>query len=105
MSQHCFYTAHEKEEIQIVMGWDRPLQGYFMVIQKDFDGDIPFWSNLDHEPSHPNNLDAFLSVLDKLNIKIPLQMIDEILEDGKNNMGNKVILHSIEDGIYTRKIF
>lgn len=100
MSQHYFYTKHENEESKITMGWDRPLQGYFMVIEKNSDKDDPFWSNLDYEKSHSKELDDFLSKLDQFKIKIPQQMIDEIIRDGKNGEGNKEIIDYIEKGIY-----
>ena len=104
MSQHIFYTMHENEQTKIMMGWDRPLQGFFMVIEKDSDIDRPFWSNLFQKPSHQKTLDGYLSLLDKFKIQIPQKMIDEILADGKNNEGNKEIKHSIDGGAYKREV-
>lgn len=54
MSQHHFYTTHEGVGAHVYMGWDKPLQGFFLVIEKDNDEDEPFWSNLNNciEP-HP----------------------------------------------------
>ncbi len=66
MSQHIFYTMREGEQTKIMMGWDRPLQGYFMVIEKETDVDVPFWSNLYQKLSNHKNLDSFLSVLEQL---------------------------------------
>lgn len=104
MSQHLFCTLHDNTPTRILMGWDRPLQGYFMVIEKpDIDEDEPFWSNLTHcEPSHPKNLKPFLAVLKKLSITVPLKMIEEVLEDGVTNHGNKEVTHKVEGEIYER---
>jgi hypothetical protein len=85
MSQHYFDTTWGSQLISILMGWDRPLQGYFMVIESP-ENDEPLWCNLSHEPSHPDIL----------------EMIQEILEDGAKNVGNKQVRHSLEDGIYAR---
>jgi hypothetical protein len=101
MSQHYFDTTWGSQLISILMGWDRPLQGYFMVIESP-ENDEPLWCNLSHEPSHPDILEPFLAILADLNITIPLQMIQEILEDGAKNVGNKQVRHSLEDGIYAR---
>lgn len=104
MSQHIFYTIHNDELISILMGWDKPLQGYFMVIDKpDLGLDEPFWSNLiNNNPNYPKTLDPFLKILSKLKITVPKQMIDEILADGDQNLGNKEVLHSFYDGMYKR---
>ena len=104
MSQHINFTSHNNELTSVLMGWDKPLQGFFMVIDKpDLGLDEPFWSNLnDHNPNYPKTLYSFLKILFKLKITVPKQMIDEILADGEQNMGNKEVFHSFYDGIYTR---
>lgn len=107
MSQHHFYTMHNNEISHVLLGWDRPLNGFFMVIEKPSDkGDKPFWSNLDKsdwdDVAHPNNLSEFLVVLSNLSISIPQQMHNELLQDQLENMGNKEIVHCIKNGIYQR---
>lgn len=37
MSQHHFHTIHNGQETHILMGWDRPMQGFFLVIEKEDD--------------------------------------------------------------------
>ena len=103
MSQHYFSTHHEGVETTVLMGWDRPLKGYFMVIEKVDDEDLPFWSNLDCVESHPDSLDPFLAVLDQLGIKLPPQMILEVLDDAVQNMGNKRVTHQVVEGVYSRE--
>ncbi len=104
MSQHIYFTSHNNELTSVLMGWDKPLQGFFMVIDKpDLGLDEPFWSNLiDHIPNYPKTLDSFLKVLSKFKISVPKQMIEEVLADGEQNFGNKEVLHSFFDGIYKR---
>ena len=94
MTQRSHYVNHEGETTLIFMGWDRPLQGFFMVIEKPSDKDKPFWSNLnDTSESFPKTLDNFLNVLTKHNIKIPDEMIKGLLEDQCLNVGDKEVRH------------
>ena len=102
MSQHYFITTHDKLETIVTMGWDRPLQGYFMFIEKESDKNEPFWLNLNEREPHPKTLNQFLMVLDRLGIFLPVQMIDEVWNDGINNCGNKYVWHNVVDGKYQR---
>ncbi len=111
MSQHYFSTEHEGEPIRVVMGYDRPLDGYFMVIEKEFkyeyeegdEDDTLIYSNLFEENSHPNNLDGYLAVLTAMNIAVPQQMLDEIKQDFLHRVGNKVVYHTLDNGQYSRE--
>ena len=85
------------------MGWDRPLQGFFMVIHKENDPeDEPFWSNLNHDPSHPQTLQPFIDVLGALEIHLPTEMIAEIHHDACINQGNKQVIHVLTPKGYHR---
>ena len=64
MSQHHFTVIHNGEETEILMGWDKLLQGFFLVIEKLSDEDEPFWSIL-------------LTILDSLKIGLFNFLIDE----------------------------
>lgn len=84
MSQHHFYTQYNGEKTHVLMGWDYTLQGFFLVIKKESDEDVPFWSNLnaeDKEEALPKNLKSFLDILKKLDIEILVEMLEEINQD------------------------
>ena len=34
MSRHCFDTSHKGFPITVVLGWDRPMQYFFLTIEK-----------------------------------------------------------------------
>lgn len=103
MSQHHFYTQHDSVITHVLMGWDRPLQGFFMVIEKEKDLDHPFWSNLSEtDHPHPRTLNPFLEVLDQLSIAIPTPMIEALLEDQRSNTGNKQVIHRLTSQGYVR---
>lgn len=94
MSQHCFDTLHDGKKTRIVMGWDRPLQGFFMYIEKEDDEDVPYWSNLDWEDSHPRTLQPFIEALKALNISVPNKLLAAVVADGENNAGNRDVFYS-----------
>jgi len=95
MSQHHLYLEHEGKNTHILMGWDRPMQGYFLVIEKDAAEDEPYWSNLTHaDDPYPKSIKPYLEVLRDFNIDIPDSMIEALEEDGKTNAGNREVLHT-----------
>lgn len=107
MSRHIFETYYKDEEVKIVAGWDRSLQGFFMTIERlsasgNDDDDNYIYSNLNEENSH--TFTPFVRVLVDLGINIPKQMIDEIVQDGIVNAGNKGVVHYyLKDGVYGRR--
>ena len=105
MSQHIFETEHDGGLRKVFAGWDRPLQGFYMTIENttpDEDTDEVFiFNNLVLKDSHPT-FEPFIHALVDLGLVIPKEMIDEIVADGKVDIGNKVVEHSNE-GEYKRK--
>jgi hypothetical protein len=92
MSQHHFSLIHEGVETHVLMGWDKPTQGYFLVIEKDSDDDEPFWSNLNRcTDPHPKTLDPFIKVLKELNIEVPQNMITAVKKNGLDNAENEEV--------------
>lgn len=105
MSKHLFKTKYQNEPIIIHMGWDRPLQGFFMFIERpncNLEEGRYLYSNLDNEESHPKRLSPFLEVLRGLGLVVPDPMIDEVLADKTINCGNKIVEHQIHEGAYKR---
>jgi hypothetical protein len=93
MSQHYFETLHQGEMTEVLMGWDQPCQGFFLVISKQSDEEEPFYSNLYERNPHPQDLDYFLGVLKRFDITIPQTMINALREDKRSNAGNKHVSH------------
>jgi hypothetical protein len=83
------------------MGWDRPLSGFFMVIDytdgkcaKDEGDEGLLYDNLEDEKLQefmgvPPELDYFVAKLAELKIEIPNAMVEQILHDCEVNMGNR----------------
>jgi hypothetical protein len=95
MSQHFFNTTHKGEAITVMMGWDKPLQGFFMVIEDKASKEDDFiYSNLeDPELAQAGGLaqtiEPFVNKLDELGIEVPVEMLEGVEIDGIFNVGNK----------------
>lgn len=111
MSQHYVYTELNGEKIIVLLGWDRPLSGYFMVVIKpiekiDEDGesyteDEYLYSNLEdrnlsfglsQEPEY------FKEILTKMAIVIPDEAFQIITNDGRLDVGNDVNFYDVVNG-------
>lgn len=99
MSQHHYACTWKGQPITIMMGWDRPLQGYFMVIEHDdFNGDDEgfIYSNLNDPELKPSrgmsqSVGYLLERLIGLGLKVPQRMLDAIEADAKVNAGNREV--------------
>lgn len=88
MSQHIIKTKIAEKEVVVVIGFDRPLQHYHMVVQ--LDGDY-IWSNLNLEHGGVLDIDLYLFVLQGFGIVLPADMINELVCDRLESPGtNKV---------------
>lgn len=105
MSQHYFETTYNGQPITIQMGYDRPIQYYFMVIEitGGEDDESLIYSNLDQSNPHPQTLAPYIQKLEEMGVTVPEEMLAEIAEDGANNVGNKEVFHSLVDGQHIRK--
>lgn len=116
MSQHTCDTTFttvkgETVSVEILMGWDRLLQQFFLVVEVvDMDVDIDFsdlpvtlretslpdegiiYSNLCDYTTN-KDLPYFTNKLKELGISLPNGMLDEVIVDQANNVGNREMKH------------
>lgn len=97
MSQHFFSTTYQGQPVIVCLGWDRPLQGFFMFIEKESateDADPEYvYLNLEDPKlklGFHSDITYFVDVLARLEISVPEKMILEAMKDKKNNTGNRV---------------
>ena len=95
MSRHSFDTVCDGRPVQVVMGWDRPLQYVFMSVERLDEPDEYLYSNLDDEHAK-NDVGYFLAKLNALGITVPASMIVEVVADRANNVGNRVVVHTMD---------
>jgi hypothetical protein len=99
MSQHIYKTEYQGRPIEVQIGWDRPLQGFYMVIDwldADDNEDEYLYSNLDDltlPSTHPNELSCFLAQLSRLGIVVPQKMLQAVISDQQENAGNKIVYY------------
>lgn len=104
MSQHFFKTAHKGEAVTVMMVWDRPLQGFFMVIEDKTSKDDGFiYSNLEDPElalsgGFSQTIEPFVNKLDELGIDVPIEMLEGVVVDGIFNVGNKEVHYSMRQG-------
>jgi hypothetical protein len=98
MSQHFYSTELDGQPVTVMMGWDRPLQGFFMLIEPGPEDDEYLYSNLDDPALDewfglPTSLDHFIATLAGFGLQVPDRMIAEVLADAAQNVGNRVVRH------------
>lgn len=113
MSQHCFDTFHKGFPITVILGWDRPMQHFFLTIEKPaeliddtmkFEDDHFLYSNLHEADPFGHDLDYYREVLRYFQIIVPESMFIEVEDDAKTNVGNRVARHQ-PDGSFTELAF
>lgn len=88
MSRHFLKAVINNDPVEIQIGWDAPLQYFYLVIEKDSDGDIPFYSNIFDDERGVGELNYFIKLLSKWKIKLPDQLIKSLEDDRINNTMN-----------------
>ncbi len=120
MSQHLIEAVtKEGQSVMVTLGWDRPLGGYFAVVEKKRialgEGSGAFAQNDDDQGGEDENshfvycnlddveladsygmssdVDYFVGVLEQLGINLPATMLEAVRRDGEMNMGNMQVLY------------
>lgn len=112
MSQHLFSTQHAGKPVVVLMGWDRPLQGFFLVVEEteprdvdedDDDGSYVYSNLMDPDlipwMGLPPTLDPFITKLQALGIAIPSRMVEEVKADAEANVGNRYVTYDASGAI------
>lgn len=96
MSQHYCETRSSVsgEKVCVLMGWDRMLSNFFLVIEKgapeDNESDFIYSSDRDPGPlSKP--MTYYQEKLADLGISVPSLMVEEIIRDQAHSVGNRQV--------------
>ncbi len=96
MSQHYFHTALQGEPITVLMGWDRPLSQFFLIVERQSPGpgqdDYIYVSDMDpaaraHTPSD------YAIKLEQLGITLPATMLQQVTQDWLTFGANRIVTH------------
>jgi hypothetical protein len=88
MSRHQFKAESKFGSVQVWMGYDRPLDGFYFTVF-DSDGAECFYSNLDEQNPHPKSLNPWLAKAKEFGIAFPDGLLAEVQADFDNQVGNK----------------
>lgn len=107
MSRHTFIETNNDRKLEVTMGYDRPMDYYFMTIEdlkKQSKGPKLIYSNLNEKNAFQKDLELYKTVLIKHDIIVPNEMLEEVLLDGKVKAGNKMVVHHYTDGLYSQTV-
>lgn len=99
MSQHYFPTSYEGRSVTVVVGFDRPLRGFFCFVERNETDDEEFvYSNLDdpkltHCMGIAKTLRHFEKRLGDLGFEVPRSVFTEAAADQRFNVGNRCVWH------------
>ncbi len=104
MSQHYFTTTHHGRPITVILGWDRPLSHFFLVVEyNDSEADSQddeteqdegiLYSNLNDPNAWGKPLAYYRDKLTELGLAVPESMFTETLLDETFCVGNRNVLH------------
>jgi len=104
MSQHSFNTTLEGRPVIVVVGYDRPLRGFFCFVEKcdaDDDGDEFVYSTLNDLKlascyGLSKSLDYFKGVLHELGLRVPTSMFEQSELDMLGNVGIRCVSHAAD---------
>ena len=113
MSRHYFDTVHKGFPITVILGWDRPMDYFFLVIEKPaeliddtmkVESDDFLYSNLHEIDPFSLGLDYYRKVLRYFHILVPESMFIQVQRDYERYTGNRVARHQ-SDGSFTEQKF
>lgn len=99
MSQHTYQTQYKGQEARILMGFDRPMQAFFMDINlKTRFETIPLYASskdpeLQGSFGMSKSIDIYCKRLVEFDLTIPETMLHAVQKDGEDNAGNVVMDH------------
>lgn len=99
MSQHYFSTRHQGDAVTVLLGWDRPLGHFFMVVERDDprpDQEDYLYVNLDDPRAFELNLDFFQAKLTELGISVPPEMFEQVYLDQVFSTGNRRVTYQAD---------
>jgi len=107
MSQHYFTSTHQDHLITVILGWDRPLSHFFLVVecndsQADSQDDETeedegiLYSNLNDPDAWGKPLAYYRGKLTELGIAVPESMFTETLLDETHCVGNRYVWHEAD---------
>ena len=103
MSRHHLRTVRGTSPLLVVMGYDRPLNEFFLQLWDDgleAEADEPAYSSLDEPEADWRDIATVVRRLEEFAVPVPRSMIDAVVADGVQRAGNRIVEHA-PDGCAT----
>jgi len=83
-------TAIDGRPVEVLMGWDKPLRRYYLVIDfPDSECDVPLYSNLnDPAATRDGTLSYFVAKAKMLGLTLPTAIVARVEADAAEDLGN-----------------
>lgn len=99
MSRHHLRTARDAGPVLVVMGYDRPLNEFFLQLWDDgpeAEADEPAYSSLDEPAADWRDIATVVQRLEELDVAVPRSMIDAVVADSVHRAGNRIVEHTLD---------
>jgi hypothetical protein len=99
MSRHHLRTVRGTSPLLVVMGYDRPLNEFFLQLWDDgleAEADEPAYSSLDEPEADWRDIATVVRRLAELAVPVPRSMIDAVVADSVRRAGNRIVEHTLE---------
>ena len=99
MSRHHLRTVRGPGPLLVVMGYDRPLNEFFLQLWDDAPGaeaEEPAYSSLDEPEADWRDIATVARRLEELGVPVPRSMIDAVVADGVHRAGNRIVEHALD---------
>lgn len=99
MSKHIFTGVIGEAGIEVQMGWDRPLQRYYLLVERN-GRDEPLYDSIgDPRARTCQDLCYFRDVLAGLNVVVPRDLTAQVLRDKMRDTVNRVVHYDASGGL------
>lgn len=99
MSRHHLRTVRGTSPLLVVMGYDRPLNEFFLQLWDDAPGvedEEPAYSSLDDAAADWRDIATVVRRLAELDVQVPRSMINAVVADGVQRAGNRIVEHALD---------
>ncbi len=99
MSRHHLRQVRAGSPLLVVMGYDRPLNEFFLQLWDDGSGgdaEEPAYSSLDEPAADWRDIATVVRRLAELDVPVPHSMIDAVVADGVQRAGNRIVEHALD---------
>ena len=99
MSRHHLRTVRGTSPLLVVMGYDRPLNEFFLQLWDDAPGaeaEAPVYSSMDEPAADWRDIATVVQRLDELDVAVPRSMLNAVVADGVQRAGNRIVEHALD---------